>query len=156
LTKEEAKLKIIDLVKKYFRSGYGKKLREFLSTKTTIEQIIDFGDAPVFDAITYPSIIVLRKSPPRQNEARIFTWNPAEQIEKFSIVVASNSSTVSQKELTANSWHLESKSTLNKILAVKSKDPKADVAKLERQIDQLVYQLYNLIPEEIDLVEEKF
>jgi len=98
---------------KYFRSGYGKKLREFLSTKTTIEQIIDFGDAPVFDAITYPSIIVLRKSPPRQNEARIFTWNPAEQIEKFSIVVASNSSTLSQKELTADSWHLESKSTLN-------------------------------------------
>ena len=46
---------------KYFRSGYGKKLREYLSTKTTIEQIIDFGDAPVFDAITYPSIIVLRK-----------------------------------------------------------------------------------------------
>ena len=86
---------------KYFRSGYGKKLREFLSTKTTIEQIIDFGDAPVFEAITYPSIIVLRKSPPSKNKTRIFTWNPNEQIEKFSVVVGSDSSTISQKELTA-------------------------------------------------------
>ena len=53
---------------KYFRSGYGRKLREFLSTKTTIEQIIDFGDAPVFEAITYSSIIVLRKSSPKKTK----------------------------------------------------------------------------------------
>ena len=77
---------------KYFRSGYGKKLREYLSTKTTIEQIIDFGDAPVFDAITYPSIIVLRKHRQVKIKTRIFTWNPTEQLEKFSAVVASNSS----------------------------------------------------------------
>lgn len=97
---------------KYFRSGYGKKLREYLSTKTTIEQIIDFGDAPVFDAITYPSIIVLRKLPPVKNQTRIFTWNPSEQLEKFSVVVASKTSTISQQELTADGWYLESKTTL--------------------------------------------
>jgi type I restriction-modification system DNA methylase subunit len=98
---------------KYFRSGYGKKLREYLTTKTTIEQIIDFGDAPVFDAITYPSIIVLRKIPTSQNQTRIFTWNPTEHLEKFSSVVASDSSTISQEELTAAGWHLESKSSLS-------------------------------------------
>ena len=95
---------------KYFRSGYGKNLRGFLSTKTTIEQIIDFGDAPVFDAITYPSIIVLRKSLPNQNNTRIYTWNPNDQIDKFSAVVTSSSSTINQKELTADGWRLESKS----------------------------------------------
>jgi type I restriction-modification system DNA methylase subunit len=97
---------------KYFRSGYGEKLREFLSTKTTITQIIDFGDAPVFDAITCPSIIVLRKSSPDKNKTRIYTWNPTEQIEMFSAVVDSNSSTINQNELTAVGWHLESKTTL--------------------------------------------
>ena len=97
---------------KYFRSGYGKKLREFLGTRTTIEQIIDFGDAPVFDAITYSSIIVLRKSSPGKNKTRIFTWNPVEHIEKFSAIVESNSSTIDQEELTADGWRLESKSTL--------------------------------------------
>jgi type I restriction-modification system DNA methylase subunit len=98
---------------KYFRSGYGKRLREYLSAKTTIEQIIDFGDAPVFDAVTYPSIIVLRKILSDKNKTRIFTWNPNEPIEKFSAVVSSSGSTISQKELTANGWHLESSGNLN-------------------------------------------
>jgi type II restriction/modification system DNA methylase subunit YeeA len=42
---------------------------------------------------------------------------------------------------------------VNKILLTKSKDSKADVSKLEHQIDQLVYQLYELTPDEINLVE---
>jgi hypothetical protein len=42
---------------------------------------------------------------------------------------------------------------VGRILIAKSKDPKADVTKLERQIDQLVYQLYNLTPEEIKIIE---
>ena len=41
---------------KYFRAGYGKKLRGFLSKQATVKQVIDFGDAPVFTAIAYPSI----------------------------------------------------------------------------------------------------
>ena len=43
---------------KYFRSGYGKNLREFLAKQTQLQQLIDFGDAPVFTAIAYPSIII--------------------------------------------------------------------------------------------------
>jgi type I restriction-modification system DNA methylase subunit len=97
---------------KYFRSGYGQKLREFLSTKSLIMQIIDFGDAPVFDAITYSSIIVLRKSPPQKNQTRIFTWSPNEPLNSFSTVIASNNSLIAQKELTAEGWRLESKATL--------------------------------------------
>jgi type I restriction-modification system DNA methylase subunit len=97
---------------KYFRSGYGEKLREFLSTKTTIVQLIDFGDAPVFDAITYPSIIVLRNSPPSKHQTKIFTWNPSQPLEEFSTVVASNSSLIHQNQLTGNGWRLESNTTL--------------------------------------------
>ncbi len=97
---------------KYFRSGYGKKLREYLGTKTTIEQIIDFGDAPVFEAISYPSIIVLRKMQTNHHKTRIFTWNPQEQINRFSTVVDSNSSIIDQQELTGDGWRLESKAIL--------------------------------------------
>ena len=39
------------------------------------------------------------------------------------------------------------------ILSTKSKDPKADVSKLEHQINQLVYQLYGLTDEEIAIAE---
>ena len=40
------------------------------------------------------------------------------------------------------------------ILEVKAADPDADVSKLENEIDQIVYLLYGLTPEEIAIVEE--
>ena len=42
---------------------------------------------------------------------------------------------------------------VDSILAVKKKDPVADTSKLEDEIDALVYDLYNLTPEEIAIVE---
>ncbi|MCQ2691761.1 class I SAM-dependent DNA methyltransferase [Helicobacter pylori] len=41
------------------------------------------------------------------------------------------------------------------ILALKEKDPKANTQKLEKEIDSLVYQLYNLTDEEIKIIEER-
>ncbi|EQL57269.1 type II restriction endonuclease [Helicobacter pylori FD535] len=40
-----------------------------------------------------------------------------------------------------------------RILKVKEKDPKANTQKLEKEIDALVYQLYNLTDEEIKIIE---
>ncbi|WRC53037.1 class I SAM-dependent DNA methyltransferase [Helicobacter pylori] len=40
------------------------------------------------------------------------------------------------------------------ILALKGKDPKANTQELEKEIDALVYQLYNLTDEEIKIIEE--
>ncbi|WRG61225.1 Eco57I restriction-modification methylase domain-containing protein [Helicobacter pylori] len=42
---------------------------------------------------------------------------------------------------------------VDKILALKEKDPKANTQKLEKEIDALVYQLYNLTDEEIKIIE---
>ncbi len=41
------------------------------------------------------------------------------------------------------------------ILETKEKDPKANTQKLEKEIDALVYQLYNLTDEEIKIIEER-
>ena len=41
------------------------------------------------------------------------------------------------------------------VLAAKRADPAADTSALEREIDQRVYALYGLTPEEIKLVEER-
>ncbi len=43
---------------------------------------------------------------------------------------------------------------VDKILALKGKDPKANTQELEKEIDALVYQLYNLTDEEIKIIEE--
>ncbi len=43
---------------------------------------------------------------------------------------------------------------VDKILKSKEKDPKANTQKLEKEIDALVYRLYNLTDEEIKIIEE--
>ncbi|MDX1991002.1 MAG: N-6 DNA methylase, partial [bacterium] len=51
---------------KWMRAAYGKPLRRWLKTQP-LEEIIDFGDLPVFhDAITYPCIVISQSaaSPP--------------------------------------------------------------------------------------------
>ncbi|WQX89691.1 class I SAM-dependent DNA methyltransferase [Helicobacter pylori] len=43
---------------------------------------------------------------------------------------------------------------VDKILVLKAKDPKANTQELEKEIDALVYQLYNLTDEEIKIIED--
>ncbi|MBC2744854.1 MAG: class I SAM-dependent DNA methyltransferase [Desulfosarcina sp.] len=48
---------------KWMRANYGKKLRQFFGDQTTIEQLIDFGDAPIFsEATTYTNILLFEKA----------------------------------------------------------------------------------------------
>ncbi|MBD2139770.1 hypothetical protein H6F32_19985 [Anabaena sp. FACHB-1237] len=42
---------------------------------------------------------------------------------------------------------------VDQILNAKKSDPNADTTALETEIDQMVYQLYNLTPEEIEIIE---
>lgn len=42
---------------------------------------------------------------------------------------------------------------VDQIITAKQKDPNADTSALERQIDEMVYKLYNLTTEEIEIVQ---
>jgi type I restriction-modification system DNA methylase subunit len=97
---------------KYFRAAYGDKLRRFLGINCQICQIIDFGDAPVFEAIAYPSIIVLKNTLPQENNVRVFNWTPGPALENFATTVRAGSSILPQYELTPASWNLQSSSSL--------------------------------------------
>lgn len=47
---------------KWFRAGYGAKLRAYMAKHTAITSITDFGDLPVFEtAIAYPMIFITQK-----------------------------------------------------------------------------------------------
>jgi len=46
---------------KFMRASYGKNTRQLLAKEVTPRQIIDFGDLSIFDATTYPSIIIVQK-----------------------------------------------------------------------------------------------
>ncbi|RWM13732.1 MAG: hypothetical protein EOR73_28135 [Mesorhizobium sp.] len=68
---------------KWYRLPYGKGLREWLATNARILKIVEFGDAPVFEAIAYPTILIgTRKAAPGKpspNESvRALNWTPVE------------------------------------------------------------------------------
>ena len=48
---------------KWLRSAYGEKLRQHLLDSQTFQIVIDFGDAPIFQAVAYPSIFLWKKQP---------------------------------------------------------------------------------------------
>jgi type I restriction-modification system DNA methylase subunit len=95
---------------KYYRSGYGEKLREFLAKKLRIVQMIDFGDAPVFDAIAYASIIVGQKMKDAadHNTVHAYTWQPNDVLARLVPVLREKSFSVKQVELKPDGWRLES------------------------------------------------
>jgi len=51
---------------KFMRANYGAPLRKFLSENVVLEDIVDFGELPLFkDAATFPCIVTFRKPTPR-------------------------------------------------------------------------------------------
>jgi adenine-specific DNA-methyltransferase len=97
---------------KYFRAGYGEKLRQFLGEKSQVQVLIDFGDAPVFEAIAYPSIILVSKSKPNNHQARVLNWEVGKSVDEFNSVYKNQSFYMPQKELGADGWRLESPAVL--------------------------------------------
>lgn len=51
------------------------------------------------------------------------------------------------------SWHKSLVKSVTQVISLKKQNPSADTTELERQIDQLVYKLYDLTEEEIKIVE---
>jgi adenine-specific DNA-methyltransferase len=92
---------------KFFRSAYGQKLRELLA-RQTLHCIIDFGDAPVFTAIAYPTILVLSKAPTADSQLRALNWQPGPPVEEFPHIFRTHSFLLAQRELRPDGWRLAS------------------------------------------------
>ncbi|MBB1125422.1 Eco57I restriction-modification methylase domain-containing protein [Thiospirillum jenense] len=94
---------------KYYRAGYGKALRSFLPRELTLHQLIDFGDAPVFEAIAYASILTGTRSPPAPESALLgYTWNQDLQLERITQTISERGQQIAQHELKPDGWQLES------------------------------------------------
>jgi len=115
---------------KWMRTNYGEPLRHWLK-KQRIEEIIDFGDLPVFEkATTYPCIIRIRKS--TQNVIPVKTGIQKQQpfsvtqvktlnFNNLSDYVHENSFTVNKTALDDKGWSLveeKSQALLNKLRTV--------------------------------------
>lgn len=115
LLKEDGYLTYISS-NKYFRAGYGQKLRQFLTETTTIANLIDFGDFPVFEeAIAYPSIITLSKVRSDESQLKALSWDATKHknIEQFATILHQEGFSISQDNLTSDGWRLESPQVLD-------------------------------------------
>lgn len=106
---------------KYFRSGYGEKLRDFLGKNTTIQQLVDFGDTDVFTAIAYPSIILFSKEKANQNaQLKALSWQQTESLNDFPIVFNAQNFLMPQSALKADGWRLENTQVLDLLAKLRS------------------------------------
>jgi adenine-specific DNA-methyltransferase len=97
---------------KFMQAAYGKPARKFLLTNRLFK-IIDFGDFQVFDeATTYPCILLAGKEEAEEefNAVKIKTAN---FIDDFTSYVLSNSNTIQQSTLTAETWIIEDHASQN-------------------------------------------
>ena len=94
---------------KFYRAGYGEKLRGFLSRELTLHRLIDFGDAPVFEAIAYASILTgVRAAPAKDASALAYTWEKEMTFEHIAQIIPERGQQIRQDELKPDGWQLES------------------------------------------------
>ncbi len=99
---------------KWLRGGYAAPLRELLAAEAEVEEIIDFGHAPIlFGADASPVIVTLRKrpeaqGPPPDHQVRV-TRFPREELAGSDLreFVEAHSVSVPQARLGAEPWSLE-------------------------------------------------
>lgn len=130
---------------KYFRAGYGEKLRHFLAVNGEIRILIDFGDAPVFTAIAYPSILVVRKTRetrdkeslysipkdpnkwlqlvPSEAQVRSLTWESGPSVEDFPGIVRTGAAVLPQRHLSPEGWRLTSEAGIGLLAKLKRRGP---------------------------------
>jgi type I restriction-modification system DNA methylase subunit len=98
---------------KWYRAAYGEKLRAHLGHVTTLLNAIDFGDAPVFTAIAYPTIIIVRKAvPPPRHAFRALNWDaetPNTEIANFAKFYDSKATRIAQSSLVSEGWRFLAK-----------------------------------------------
>ena len=101
----------IIVANKWMRANYGEPLRKWLK-KTNIQQIIDFGDLPVFQgATTYPCILLCRNSE-KISDIEI-TNAKTLSFSSLTEYVTSNSDALLQSSLDDNGWNLSSNTEQN-------------------------------------------
>ena len=99
---------------KWYRAKYGENLRIWMNENTILQTVIDFGDADVFDAIAYPTIIVAERrevrGPYPGERFRALNWqNLGDDLDKeaFPTLVAQLGFDIPQSVLQRDAWQIE-------------------------------------------------
>ncbi len=97
---------------KFMRAGYGRNTRVLLTREAIPKVVLDFGDLPIFDATTYPSILLVEKKAAGVDEsepARFLaaTFTEAAQLERLVETIAAVGFEMPVSALRPEGWALE-------------------------------------------------
>lgn len=93
---------------KFMRTGYGKNTRALLAGEATPEIVIDFRDLPIFDATTYPSILLIEKAKPVTDaKTLVATFTDPSQLERLDETLAIVGFSMPVAALKQEGWTLE-------------------------------------------------
>ena len=97
---------------KFYRAGYGEKLRSHLAENLTLHTLIDFRDAPVFNGvIAYASILIgQKKTAPANHKVAALPWDQSKPAAVLPLEIA-KAFPVAQSSLTPDGWRLVSPAT---------------------------------------------
>ncbi len=92
---------------KFMRSNYGKPLRNYIKEGTYLNQIIDFGELPVFpEAATFPAIYLTEKAEPAHPSITIYTKVASLEFKSLDSLVASQGLSLSTSAFEGENWSL--------------------------------------------------
>ena len=93
---------------KFFRAGYGKPLRTYLRDNSRLKTVIDFGDLPIFEATTYPCVLVAANRPPDgEATAQALNVHSMATLERLADAVQREGWPQPQRSLRRDGWALE-------------------------------------------------
>ena len=92
----------------FFKARFGRALRRYLRTKSTIETVVEFGDHSLFDGVvTYPVVMVIRSNHAPEDQQIKFCHLNARPDGEFSVEFDAIADVFPQSALSDGSWHLE-------------------------------------------------
>lgn len=91
---------------KFIRTKYGRPLRQFLSTRTTIRKVIDFGELPIFSkAATFPAIFLTKNISTKKQE---FEYVAIKQLkfESLEAEIGKRKTILNDESISGDNWSL--------------------------------------------------
>ena len=93
---------------KFMRAAYGKNTRDLLANKVTPKIVLDFGDLPIFDATTYPAILLIEKrTPDARDRTTAAVFSEASQLERLEETLDDVGFSMPVASLKTEGWNLE-------------------------------------------------
>ncbi|GIV04310.1 MAG: hypothetical protein KatS3mg015_3140 [Fimbriimonadales bacterium] len=113
----------------YLNASFADRLRVFLKQQTKLKQLIDFGETPVFEAVTEPAVLLLQRAqPPRDHQVALLKWEKKKSLAELRALNGEAFIQIPQRDLDDDRWLVETREVLELIgKLVKIGQPLGDV-----------------------------